>query len=90
MLQKIEPAVAPLRSRATGAELVRLGVEANVRHTAADILENSPLVRAASEAIGRSVRVAAKKNRNRCIPEKCPGRGASVNERAPCLLVRRS
>ena len=50
LLQKIEPAVAPLRRRATGADLVKLGVEANVRHTASDVLQGSPLIRAASES----------------------------------------
>ena len=50
LLKKIEPALAPLRSRASGEELVRLGVEANVHQSARDMLEQSPLLRRATES----------------------------------------
>lgn len=50
LMKKIEPALAPLRARASGDELVKLGVEANVHQSAQDVLEQSPLIRKASES----------------------------------------
>ena len=49
LLKKIEPALTPLRGRASGEELVRLGVEANVHQSAKDVLAQSPLIRQATE-----------------------------------------
>ncbi len=39
LMKKIEPALALLRARASGDELVKLGVEANVHQSAKDVLE---------------------------------------------------
>jgi carbonic anhydrase len=50
LLKKIEPALTPLRRRAAGEELVRLGVEANVHQSVRDILDQSPLLRRAAES----------------------------------------
>ena len=58
LAKKIEPALTPLRGRASGAELVRLGIEANVHHSAHDILEQSPLIRQATDS-GRVLLVKA-------------------------------
>jgi len=43
-------ALALLRARASGDELVKLGVEANVHQSAKDVLEQSPLIRKAAES----------------------------------------
>jgi carbonic anhydrase len=58
LMKKIEPALAPLRARASGDELVKLGVEANVHQSAKDVLEQSPLLRKATES-GKIVLVKA-------------------------------
>ena len=50
LVKKIAPALAPLRGRASGDELVKLGVEANVQQSAKDVLEQSPLIRKATES----------------------------------------
>jgi len=50
LVKKIDPALAPLRARASGDELVKLGVEANVHQSAKDVLEQSPLLRKATES----------------------------------------
>lgn len=50
LLKKIEPALVPLRTRASGDELVRLGVEANVHQSVRDMLDQSPLLRRATES----------------------------------------
>lgn len=48
IVKKIAPALEPLKGRARGEELVRLGVEANVHQSAKDILASSPIVRHAA------------------------------------------
>jgi carbonic anhydrase len=44
IVQKILPALEPLKTRANGEQLVRLGIEANVQRSAKDILDHSPIL----------------------------------------------
>ncbi len=44
IVDHIEPALATLRLHASGAELVRLGVRANVRRSAEDMVRASPIL----------------------------------------------
>jgi carbonic anhydrase len=45
IVKKISPAVEPLRGKATGDALLALAVEANIHHSAHDVLESSPALR---------------------------------------------
>ena len=45
LVDEIAPGLATLRARVKGAELVHLGVEANVTATASKLIERSPLIR---------------------------------------------
>jgi len=50
LVAKIAPAITRVKDRATGDQLITLGVEANVDQSAADIVAQSPIVRKAVEA----------------------------------------
>ncbi len=50
IVDKISPALAGLRDRASGTELVKLGVPANARRSAADLQANSRIIREAVAA----------------------------------------
>jgi carbonic anhydrase len=45
IVKRISPALETIKSRAAGDDLVQLGIEANIRQSARDILEESPIVR---------------------------------------------
>jgi carbonic anhydrase len=47
IVKKISPAVAQVKDKATGDALLALAVDANVHHSAKDLLEASPLLRKA-------------------------------------------
>ncbi len=44
IVQKIVPALEPLKARAHGEQLARLGIEANVHRSAQDVLDHSPIL----------------------------------------------
>jgi carbonic anhydrase len=45
LVEKIKPGVQRLKGLVTGDTLIALAVEANVHHSAADVIENSPIIR---------------------------------------------
>jgi carbonic anhydrase len=50
LVKKIQPAVASVRGKATGDELINLAVDANVHHSARDLLESSTILRRHADA----------------------------------------